>query len=177
MNQEIETQEETPVEEQPAEASSQQEENGAVSPVEAAEKKAEEYLQAAQRIQADFENYKRRNKTAVADATDDGINEAIKAFLPVLDNMERAVDAAKQFGDESVLKGIEMVYRQMLDAFEKLGVCEIETAGAFDPAFHNAVMQEPKKEGECDNQITMVLQKGYMRKGKVLRFAMVKVAK
>ena len=143
----------------------------------AAQAKADEYLQAAQRIQADFENYKRRNKSAIADAVDDGINEAVKTFLPVIDNMERAVDAAKQFGDESVLKGIELVFRQLMEAFEKLDVSEIETQNGFDPNFHNAVMQEPKKEEEEDNQITMVLQKGYMRKGRVLRFAMVKVAK
>lgn len=145
--------------------------------VSAAQKKADEYLLAAQRIQADFENYKRRNKNAIADATEDGVNETLKQFLPVLDNVDRAVDAAKQFGDESFTKGIELLQRQVKDVFEKLDVCEIEVANGFDPNFHNAVMQEEAGEGVEENTIVDVFQKGYMRKGKVLRFSMVKVAK
>lgn len=144
--------------------------------IKAAQDKADEYLLAAQRIQADFENYKRRNKNAISEATEDGINEAVKQFLPLLDNVERAVDAAKAFGDESFCKGIELLLRQTNEIFEKLDVCEIE-ADMFDPNFHNAVMQEEAQEGTEENKITQVFQKGYIRKGKVLRFSMVKVAK
>lgn len=145
--------------------------------VAAAEKKVEEYLLAAQRIQADFENYKRRNKNAISDATEDGINEAVKEFIPVLDNVERAVEAAKQFGDESFLKGMDLLQRQVQDVFTKLDVFEIETKDGFDPNFHNAVMQEEAAEGVEEGTVTAVFQKGYIRKGKVLRFSMVKVAK
>ncbi len=143
----------------------------------AAQKKADEYLLAAQRIQADFENYKRRNKNAIAEATENGINEALKQFLPVIDNVDRAVDAAKQFGDEAFMKGIELLQRQVKDVFEKFDVCEIETSNGFDPNFHNAVMQEEAEDGVPENTIIDVFQKGYIRKGNVLRFSMVKVAK
>lgn len=145
--------------------------------IKAAEARADELLLAAQRIQADFENYKRRNKNAISEATEDGINEAVKMFLPVIDNVDRAVAAAEQFGDEAFNKGIELLKRQVLDMLEKLDVCEIDTNCPFDPNFHNAVMQGEREEGMEDNQITDVFQKGYMRKGKVLRFSMVKVAK
>lgn len=142
-----------------------------------AQDKADEYLLAAQRIQADFENYKRRNKNAISEAMQDGINEAVKQFLPVMDNVERAVEAAQKFGDEAFCKGIELLQRQVNEVFEKLDVCEIDTNGAFDPNFHNAVMQEEADGDVKENQITEVFQKGYMRNGKVLRFSMVKVAK
>ena len=144
--------------------------------VKAAQDKADEYLLAAQRIQADFENYKRRNKNAISDATEDGINETVKQFLPLLDNVERAAEAARAFGDEAFCKGIDLLLRQTNDIFDKLDVCEIET-DIFDPNFHNAVMREEAEDGTEENKITQVFQKGYIRKGKVLRFSMVKVAK
>ena len=151
--------------------------NEADERVKAAEAKADEFLLAAQRIQAEFDNYRRRNKNAIAEATDDGINEAVKAFLPVIDNVDRAVEAAAQFGDESFNKGIELLKRQVMETLEKLDVVEIDTNCEFDPNFHNAVMQVEKQEGMEDNQIIDVFQKGYIRKGKVLRFSMVRVAK
>ncbi len=163
--------------EQAAEAQAEPETDEAADAVKAAQAKCDEYLLAAQRIQADFENYKRRNKNAIAEATEDGINEAVKMFLPVIDNVDRAVDAAAQFGDEAFNKGIELLKRQVLDMLEKLDVSEIDTNCPFDPNFHNAVMQGEKEEGMEDNQITDVFQKGYVRKGKVLRFSMGKVAK
>ncbi len=149
----------------------------AAEKVKAAEAKADEYLLAAQRIQADFENYKRRNKNAISEATDDGINEAVKQFIPILDNVERAVEAAQKFGDDSFMKGMDLLNRQVKELFEKLDVVEIETKDGFDPNFHNAVMQEEVSEGVKENEITAVFQKGYIRKGKVLRYSMVKVAK
>ena len=167
---ELEQPEEQPVAEEEVKTDSNEAEQDskAEEKIKAAQDKADEYLLAAQRIQADFENYKRRNKNAVSEATEDGINETVKLFLPMLDNVERAVDAAKKFGDESLL--------QVNEIFEKLDVCEIETE-TFDPNFHHAVMQEEAGEGVEENQIVQVFQKGYMRKGKVLRFSMVKVAK
>ena len=151
--------------------------NEADERVKAEEAKADEFLLAAQRIQAEFDNYRRRNKNAIAEATDDGINEAVKAFLPVIDNVDRAVEAAAQFGDESFNKGIELLKRQVMETLEKLDVVEIDTNCEFDPNFHNAVMQVEKQEGMEDNQIIDVFQKGYIRKGMVLRFSMVRVAK
>ena len=182
LDKDINTEQETVQENEEVIAEEAADAEGAANtnPIEAkikeAQDKADEYLLAAQRIQADFENYKRRNKNAISDATEDGINETVKQFLPVIDNVERAVEAARTFGDESFCKGIELLQRQVKDVFEKLEVCEIETV-EFDPNFHNAVMQDEAGDDIKENQITQVFQKGYMRKGKVLRFSMVKVAK
>jgi len=145
-----------------------------------AEQKCDEYLSIAQRIQADFENYKRRNKTAVSDAYRDGTLETIKALLPVLDNLERALDLAKNStSDEgkAISKGIEMVIRQFVDIMAKMDIEEIDALGKpFDPAYHNAVMQVEAENDEQKNIVVEVLQKGYKQKDKVIRYSMVKVA-
>lgn len=138
----------------------------------AAEK--EEYLNALKRERADFENYKKRNADLVARTHNEGVADTVKAILPVLDNLERAVASAAD--DESPLKtGVELVLRSFLDALKALGVEEISTDGAFDPNFHNAVMQVEAEEGEESGMVKEVFQKGYILKGKVLRYSMVKV--
>lgn len=146
----------------------------------AAEQKRDEYLAIAQRVQADFENYKRRNKTAVSDAYRDGALETIKALLPVLDNLERALDNAKNStSDEgkAISKGIEMVVKQFLDIMSKMEIEEIDALGKpFDPNYHNAVMQVEAENEEQKNTVVEVLQKGYKQKDKVIRYSMVKVA-
>ncbi|MBE5816904.1 MAG: nucleotide exchange factor GrpE [Clostridiales bacterium] len=144
--------------------------------VAALEIKCNEYLDMAQRIKADFENYKKRNKNAVTEAYDDGTNETAILLLPVLDNLERAMAAMSGYENDSVIRGVELVFNQIKDVFTKLGIVEIPTDCPFNPNFHNAVMQEECSEGVEENTITLVLQKGYMRGDKVLRFAMVKVA-
>ena len=140
------------------------------------EAKCNEYLDLAQRIKADFENYKKRTKNAVTEAYDVGSNDTAIALLPVLDNLERAMAAMKDYENDSIIRGVELVFNQIKDVFTKLGISEIPTDCPFNPNFHNAVMQEPCGEGVEENTITLVLQKGYIRGDKVLRFAMVKVA-
>lgn len=140
-----------------------------------AQDKCEEYLNMAQRVQADFENFKRRNQNVRADAFAEGKQTVITDLLPVLDNLERALVAAE--GDESPLKsGLELVDRQLMEVLAKLGVTEIDCHGKpFDPEEANAVMQTPRDDMEpgtvCD-----VMQKGYRMGDKVLRYAMVQVA-
>lgn len=139
----------------------------------AAQALAEEYLGMAQRVQADFENYRRRTKATRAEAFEDGAREFIKQLLPVVDNLERAI--AQESGDEALLTGVKLVYRQLMEALEKRGVTSIDRAGQkFDPNLENAVMQGDSSEGE-PGTVCAVLQKGYQMGEVVLRHAMVKV--
>ena len=134
----------------------------------------EEYLDMAQRKQAEFANYRRRTEGVRAEAFDDGRRDAIDKLLPVIDNLERALAAAGE--EESALKsGVEMVLRQTKESFTKMGVEEIDPIGQpFDAEYHNAVMQGTEDEGE-PGTVCAVFQKGYKLGSRVIRFAMVKV--
>ncbi len=135
----------------------------------------EEYLTLAQRVQADFENYRRRNKAATAESFDEGARAFATTLLPVIDNLERAVEAAEKSPDTALLSGVQMVYRQLIEAFQKRGIEAINRQGEpFDPALENAVMQGTAEEGE-PGTVCQVLQKGYKMDKFVLRHAMVKV--
>lgn len=141
----------------------------------AAVAKQEEYLTMAQRIQADFDNFRRRNQNVRKDSFDDGARAFATTLLPVLDNLERAVAAATGSPDASLKEGVEMVYRQFSDAFVKRGITVIDRMGEiFDPNLENAVMQGAPEDGE-PGTVCQVLQKGYQMEGTVLRHAMVKV--
>ena len=134
----------------------------------------DEYLDLAQRKQAEFANYRRRTEGVRQEAFDDGRRDAIDKLLPIIDNLERALAAA---GDsEGGLKaGVEMVLRQTKETFAKMGVEEIDPLGQpFDAELHNAVMQGSEDEGE-PGTVCMVLQKGYKLGNRVIRHAMVKV--
>ena len=136
----------------------------------------EEYLLAAQRITADFDNYRKRTNAVRAEAVDDGIREAVAAVLPSLDNLDRAM-AAMAGADENLVKGVEMVKRGLLLDLEKVGVEEVPALGEmFDPELHEAVMRSEAVEGEEDGQIVEVFTKGYRARGKVVRYALVRVA-
>ncbi len=146
-----------------------------VTDLEAAQKLSDEYLNMAQRVQADFDNYRRRNNAARAEAFDEGAIAFAKTLLPVLDNMERALEASANTCDTALRDGVTMVFRQMSEAFEKRGIEAINRLGEkFDPAMENAVMTATRDEGE-PGTVCAVLQKGYKLDKCVLRHAMVKV--
>lgn len=138
------------------------------------QKEKDEMLALAQRTQADFDNFRRRNAGVRADSLDEGKREAIAQLLPVLDNFERAMEVDAENSD-AWRDGIKLVYKQMCDSLKKLGLSEVPTDGAFDPNIHNAVMRE-KAEGKESGAILLVLQKGYCVGDRILRHAMVKVA-
>ena len=141
--------------------------------LEEAKKLSDEYLNMAQRVQADFDNFRRRNKDVRADSFEDGAREFIKTILPVMDNLERALDV--ESSDEKLHEGVAMVYRQLNDALEKRGVQAVSRLGEkFDPNLENAVMQGDESEGE-PGTVCAVFQKGYRMGDAVLRHAMVKV--
>ncbi len=136
--------------------------------------KCEEYLNLAQRVQADFDNFRRRNSAVRAEAYEEGKRDTVEKLLPVLDNIERALASAGE--EESPLKsGVELVHRGLWETLQKLGVEVIDRAGeVFDPELENAVLQGTEDEGE-PGTVCLVLQKGYRVGPRVIRHAMVKV--
>ena len=145
-----------------------------VAALTAAAAKADEYLALAQRTQADFDNFRRRNEAVRADAFADGQRTVVKAMLAVLDNLERALAAPAAEGD-SLRTGVEMTHKQMMTALEKLGVTVIDRLGEkFDPNLEDAVMQGSAEEGE-PGTVCAVFQKGYQMGEHLIRPAMVKV--
>ena len=183
LEEKVDTEEETAANEPEAEAAAEapaeevkaEEEDPAQKALDEANAKVTEYLQLAQRVQADFENFRRRNETVRADAYAEGRKDVAAVMLPVLDNLERAVEAAAGSQDEALKNGVEMVLKQMTDAYGKLDVKPIDRMGEkFDPNLENAILQGTEEDGE-PGTVCQVLQKGYMIGDKVLRHAMVKV--
>lgn len=126
------------------------------------------------RICAEYDNFRRRSQREKTALYSEVKAEAVKQFLPVYDNLARAL--AQPTGDEAYAKGVEMIMNQFKTTLEKIGVTKIEALGqTFDPNLHNAVMHiEDEEKGE--NEVVEVFQEGFMIGEKVIRFAMVKVA-
>ena len=144
----------------------------------APEKPAEEKPQADSerylRLMAEFDNYKKRSAKERENIYTDVRVDTVTKFLPVFDNLERALKA--ETADDAFKRGVEMTFNQLVDVFKKLGVEEIESVGkTFDPTMHNAVMHvEDEQYGE--SEIVEEFQKGFKIGDKVIRFSMVKVA-
>jgi len=165
-----------PQEQEAAQATETQEVDVAALQEELEKTKAQcdEYLDLAQRKQAEFANYRRRTEGVRQEAFDDGRRDAVGKLLPIIDNLERALAAAGD-GEDGLKAGVEMVLRQTKETFAKMGVEEIDPLGQpFDAELHNAVMQGSEDEGE-PGTVCMVLQKGYKLGNRVIRHAMVKV--
>lgn len=140
--------------------------------LELAVKQRDEYLDSYRRAQADFQNFKRRNQTARSDGYMDGTCDAIEALLPVIDNLERALDAAQE--NDPLAEGVKMTLRMLFDNLKKFGFEEVPALGEeFDPEKHNAVMRE---QTDDPGKVIEVFQKGYRVKEKIIRYAMVKVS-
>lgn len=127
------------------------------------------------RLQADFENFKRRTRTEKEELSNIVAQNLVLEILPVVDNFERAVSSLGSQDAASVVAGVEMIYRQFSAVLEKIGLQPIAAAGKpFDPQHHEAVMRVEDSEQE-DGLVLEELQKGYLVKGKVIRPSMVKV--
>ena len=126
------------------------------------------------RLYAEYDNYRKRSQKERDSLYGDIKADVLTKFLPVYDNLERAL--ALQCADEAYRRGVEMIMAQFKATMEKLGVTEIESLGKkFDPNLHNAVMHvEDEEKGE--SEIVEVFQQGFRIGDKVIRFAMVKVA-
>jgi molecular chaperone GrpE len=165
-----ETASEQPVEEQAAQTASD-------ARIAELERQVEEHQQRYLRAQADFDNFRRRTAKEREELAQYATMKLITQLLPVVDNFERAITAAKQNYDfEALSKGVDMVSRQFNQVLEQEGLKPMETVGEpFNPEYHQAVMQEQSADHE-EGIILEELQKGYMLKDKVLRPAMVKVS-
>ena len=127
------------------------------------------------RLQADFENFRRRTAKEKEELAAVITQNILGDLLPLLDNFERAM-AVEQSDGEAFQKGVEMIFTQLREVLDKHGLQSIEAEGqTFDPNFHQAVMRVEDSDAP-DGTITQVLQKGYQAKGRVIRPAMVQVA-
>ena len=126
------------------------------------------------RLAAEYDNYRKRTAKEKESLWAGAKADTVQAFLPVYDNLERALK--QDTADEAYKKGVEMTMNQLREVFAKLGITEIEAQGKpFDPNLHNAVMHiEDENLGE--NIVAQVFQAGFMLGEKVIRFAMVQVA-
>ena len=132
--------------------------------------KEDQYL----RLAAEYDNFRKRSQKEKEGIYQGAKSDAVAAFLPVYDNLDRALK--QETADEAYKKGVEMTMNQLKSVLEKLGITEIDAQGKpFDPTLHNAVMHvEDENFGE--NTVAEVFQAGFMLGEKVIRFAMVKVA-
>lgn len=136
----------------------------------------DEFQQRLLRLQADYDNFRRRTEKERQNDLKYKSQDLIKELLPALDNFERALKVeVQEDSSKSFVEGMEMVYRQLKSALEKEGVEEIAAEGeVFDPHLHQAVMQVQDENYES-NVVVEELQKGYQLKDRVIRPAMVKV--
>ena len=134
---------------------------------------AEENKNTAQRLRADFENYKKRNESLASEMRAVGESAVLEKLLEVVDNVDRA---KAMISDENNLKGFELIEQQLTTVLTKFNVkaMEVKTGDAFDPNLMTAVLRE--ENAEMRGKVLDVLQKGYLKGETVLRYAMVKVA-
>jgi molecular chaperone GrpE len=137
----------------------------------------DKFLTLLQRTQADFENYQKRNQREREQERRYWHGSLALDLLPVIDNLDRAMSAAKQAGESGPLvQGVALVQTQLLDMLKRHGITPIDALGKqFDPNLHQAVMQQPSKD-HPPNTVTQVLQQGFMIHDRVLRPASVVVS-
>ena len=134
-----------------------------------------EYKEKWMRNVAEFDNYKKRNAKLWTDANNEGKSSVILKILPVGDHLDMALSLGL---DEKSLKGIELIKRKFNETLEEMGVTEINPLGEiFNPEIAEAIMQVQAQEGEAEDTVKQVFQKGYKMGDKIIRYAKVSVAK
>ncbi len=146
----------------------------------AAEARAEENYDRLLRVTAEFENYQKRMEREMNDFRKFANESLIKDILPIVDNLERALEIPYENNESAfngMREGVQMTLKGLQESLEKFGVVSIDSLDKpFDPNFHQAVMQE-ESEGHPDNTVSKELQKGYVMRERLLRPAMVVVSK
>lgn len=132
-----------------------------------------------QRLQADFDNYKRRSRQEMSNMACLGREQVIEELLVVVDNFSRALKVEEnESGFVELKKGMELIYRQFEEVLTKHGLAPIDAEGnPFDPEFHQAIMQVDAESEDQDDVVIEDMQRGYTINGKVIRPSMVKVGK
>lgn len=137
--------------------------------------RSEELSNLVSRMQADFDNYRKRNAELNKRQKEDGMVAVIEKVIPTLDVLKQAI---AMITDEKVAEGVKMIYRQITDMLSTFGVTEIPALGEqFDPNLHNAIMQVKVKDADKVNMVVEVFQKGYRMGDRIIRHSVVKVAK
>jgi molecular chaperone GrpE len=147
--------------------------------LESLEKEAKESYDRFLRVSAEFENYKKRAAREMNDFRKFANESFVKEMLPIVDNLDRAIESSSNddHAQNSVVEGVNMTLKEILKVFEQFNVKPFESLGkAFDPALHQAVMQE-ETDDHPENTVLNELQKGYMMHDRLLRPAMVVVSK
>jgi molecular chaperone GrpE len=161
-----------------ATASQPEQQESSVDPAELKQQR-DDYYDRLLRKTAEFDNYRKRTDRERIQLSEKLVGDILEELLPLVDNLERALKTGAAAGDadEAVRKGVELIHKQLLDVLRKRGVRPIEALGAdFDPHFHEAVLYEPA-EGRRDGEVIEEFGRGYMLGDRLLRAAMVKVAK
>ncbi len=139
------------------------------------DEKIEELEDRVKRQMAEFENFRKRTDKEKSQMFDMGAKNVIEKILPVIDNFERGLENVPEGADDAFVNGMKMIYKQMTDELDKIGVKAIEAVGQpFDPNIHNAVMQTESEEYESGT-VAQELQKGYMYRDTLVRPSMVSV--
>lgn len=141
----------------------------------AAEESAPAPDEAYLRLAADFDNYRKRVAREHAELTARANERLLNELLPVLDDLERALEAAAEHEEAKLEEGVRLVHRSLVGLVERHGLSEIDADGTFDPHVHEALLSQPG-EGAEEGAVLQVLQKGYRLGDKVLRPARVIVA-
>lgn len=153
-----------------------QEVNKILAAIEEKNRLLDESTERLKRLQADFDNFRRRTRQEKEELSNIVAQSIILELLPVLDNFERAIAAGETQDAAGIKSGVELIYRQFAGALEKNGLTPIQAVGEpFNPERHEAVMKVEDTEKE-DGMIIEELQKGYTVRGRVIRPSMVKVA-
>ena len=134
----------------------------------------EELIDTLQRLQADFDNYRKRAQREQEALVARAGERIVKELLPVLDDLERALEAAEHHEEAKLEEGVKLVRRQLEQLLEREGLAPVETDGKFDPHVHEALLTQPSESEE--GSVVEVLQKGYRLGDRVLRPARVVVA-
>lgn len=142
--------------------------------VEALIAERDEYLADLKRVAAEFENFRKRAARDQASLVSRAAERLVKELLPVLDDLERALEAAEEHQEAKLEEGVRLVHRQLADALRREGLEEIAADGKFDPHVHEALLSQPAEAEE--GTVLEVLQKGYRLGDRVLRPARVIVA-
>jgi molecular chaperone GrpE len=138
------------------------------------EREREEYLNDLKRVAADFENYRKRVARDQEGLVARAHERLVKELLPVLDDLERSLEAAAQHEEAKLEEGVRLVHRELVEALAREGLVEVETDGQFDPHVHEALLSQPSEQQ--DGSVIEVLQKGYRLGDRVLRPARVVVS-
>ncbi len=139
------------------------------------EAERDEYLDLAQRVQAEFENYRKRAARDQERLVAHAHERLVRELLPILDDLERALDAAERHEEAQLVEGVKLVEKSLRSALAKEGLAEIETDGAFDPHVHEALLTQPGEGAEAGS-VLEVVQRGYRLGDRVVRPARVVVA-